>query len=191
MNANNLILRRFTLGYIRMNGYLVAERESRMGIFIDPGGFDDKIATFLEQHQIELRHIFFTHGHIDHIAGLEEFRQRYAVCCYAGKDEVRAASRTLHGNEQIELGGLSLTTLSTPGHTPGGISYYCRDVGVFTGDALFCGSVGGTSSAPETQLQINQIRQNIFSLPDETLVFPGHGPMSTVGAEKYANPFFR
>jgi len=188
--ADNLIFRRFTLGFARINGYLLAERESRQGVFIDPGGYNDLVASFIEEHQIELRHIFFTHGHIDHMAGLEEFRRRYAVRCCAGKEEVRAASRILHGGERIELAGFNFTALSTAGHTPGGISYYCRKVGVFTGDALFSGSVGGTGSALEGQLQLEQVRRNIFSLPDETLVFPGHGPLTTVAAERYGNPFF-
>ena len=81
-------------------------------------------------------------------------------------------------------------TYATPGHSPGGISFYCPGL-VFTGDALFCGSLGGTSSADLAQLQVEHVRKHIFSLPESTLVYPAHGPMSTVAAEKYANPFFQ
>ena len=184
-----MIFRRFTVGYYPINGFLVADPETRIGVFIDPGGFSVEIASYIAQKKIDLRLIFFTHGHGDHTEGLPEFMNRYSVRCYAGKGEVRAASNTMHGGEQIEVGKLHFTTLATPGHTSGGISYYCRDR-VFTGDALFCGSVGGTGSERGAQLQLDQVRKNIFTLPDNTLVFPAHGPMTTVAAEKYANPFF-
>ncbi len=185
-----MIFHRFTVGSYPINGYLVADPESRIGVFIDPGGFHDEIAVYIEQNKINLRHIFFTHGHYDHTDGLEEFRHRYSVKEYAGKNEVRSASNVLTGGEEIEIGSLRFKALSTPGHTPGGISYFCQDR-VFTGDALFCGSVGGTGSAKNARIQLDAVRKHIFTLPDSTLVFPAHGPITTVAAEKYANPFFR
>ena len=185
-----MIFHRFTVGSYPINGYLVADPESRIGVFIDPGGFHDEIAAYIKQKNIELRHIFFTHGHWDHAEGLEEFRRRYSVKEYAGKNEVHSASRVLNGGEKIEIGSLQFTALSTPGHTPGGISFVCQDR-VFTGDALFCGSVGGTGSAKNAKIQLDSVRKNIFTLPDATLVFPAHGPITSVAAEKYANPFFQ
>ena len=185
-----MIFHRFTVGSYPINGYLVADPESHIGVFIDPGGFHDEIADYIKRKNIELRHVFFTHGHWDHTEGLEELRRRYSVKEYAGKNEVRSASSVLTGGEEIEIGHLHFTVLSTPGHTPGGISYFCQDR-VFTGDALFCGSVGGTGSAKNAQIQLDAVRKNIFTLPDSTLVFPAHGPITTVAAEKYANPFFR
>jgi len=185
----NLIIRRFTIGPCRMNGYLIADPHTHIGAFIDPGGFCDEIAGFITRNNINLRHLLFTHGHHDHIDGIAQFTQRFSVQGYAGKDEVRFASHTIFGNELIEVGNLRIRSLSTPGHTPGGISYYCGN-SVFTGDALFCGSVGGTSSSAQAQIQLDHIRRNIFTLPDQTLVFPAHGPVTTIAAEKYANPFF-
>lgn len=184
-----IIFRRFTVGGYPINGYLVADRKTGIGVFIDPGGFREEIAAFIAEKKIDLRHIFFTHGHWDHTEGLGDIQKKYSVKCCAGKNEVRAASTVLSGGEKIEVGQLTFTALATPGHTPGGISYCCRNA-VFTGDALFCGSVGGTSSAADAKLQIEKVREHIFSLPDETLVFPAHGPITTVAAEKYANPFF-
>ena len=189
MNNPSMIFRRFTVGSYPINGYLIGDVRSRLAAFIDPGGFSDEIAAFISQHNLDLRHILFTHGHWDHTDGLPRFRELYSVQCHAGPNEVAAASNILHGSEQIDLGSLHFSTLSTPGHTTGGISYYCQDR-VFTGDALFCGSVGGTSSADAADRQLQAVRRHIFSLPDETLVFPAHGPPSTVAAEKYANPFF-
>jgi len=192
MIGRNIIFRRFTVGSYPINGYLLADENSRLGVFIDPGGFSEDIASFIENRQIELRHIFFTHGHWDHTDGLPEFMNRYSLQCYAGKEEVRAASHILFGGERLNVGKLFFQSLLTPGHTPGGISYYCPPAqAVFTGDALFCGSVGGTTSHTNAQMQLDSVRQHIFSLPDDTLVFPAHGPMTTVAAEKYANPFFR
>ena len=189
MSGTNMIFRRFTVGSYPINGYLVADPETHIGVFIDPGGFHEEIAEFITQHRVELRHIFFTHGHVDHTEGLGEFMERYSLQRYAGKDEVAAANFTLHGGEELEVGTLRFKTFSTPGHSPSGISYHCRDR-VFTGDALFCGSPGGTASQELAEMQIAEVRKHIFTLPDSTLIFPGHGPMSTVAAEKYANPFF-
>lgn len=190
MKHTNLIFRRFTVGRYPINGYLVADPQTHIGVFIDPGGFSETIAQFISQNKIELRDIFFTHGHWDHIEGLEEFTQRYSLQCYAGANEVRAASHILHGGETLKVGKLQFQTFSTPGHTPAGISFYCQDR-VFSGDALFCGSPGGTDGPDNAQQQIDAVRKHLFTLPENTLVFPGHGPMTTVAAEKYGNPFFQ
>ena len=189
MISDYMILRRFTVGGYPINGYLIADPATKIGAFIDPGGFSDDIARFIEAEAIQLRYLFFTHGHWDHTEGIEGFRGRYSVKCYAGSGELRAASEVLRGGETIEVGRLCITALSTPGHTRGGISYYGGDC-VFTGDALFCGSVGGTGSEAEAQRQIDAVRKGIFVLPDATKVLPGHGPITTVAAEKYCNPFF-
>ena len=185
----NTIFRRFTVGSYPINGYLVADPQTRIGVFIDPGGFSDEIAAFIDQNKISLRHLFFTHGHWDHTDGLPQFQKRYSVKSYAGPGEVSAASEILHGGEQIKIGHIHFTTLSTPGHTAGGTSFHCPGA-VFTGDALFCGSVGGTSAHAQAEQQLESVRRHVFTLPDSTLVFPAHGPMTTVAAERYANPFF-
>ncbi len=187
---DNLILKRFTVGSFPINGYLVADPITRIGVFIDPGGFSAEIEAFVKERQIILSHLFITHGHWDHTEGLSEFTGRYQVQSYAGDGEINAVSHSLRGGETIEVGHLRFQSLLIPGHTPCGISYYVQGC-VFTGDALFCGTVGGTGSLKDAKCQINHIRKHIFSLPDETLVFPAHGPMTTVGVEKYTNPFFR
>lgn len=189
MISDYMILRRFTVGGYPINGYLIADPATKIGAFIDPGGFSDEIGRFVDQQGIQLRYLFFTHGHWDHTEGIEGFRARYSVKGYAGKGEVRAASEVLQGGETIEVGRLRVSALSTPGHTPGGISYYCGDC-VFTGDALFCGSVGGTGSAADAQRQLDAVRKSVFVLPGATKVMPAHGPITTVAAEKYCNPFF-
>lgn len=188
--TNDLILRRFTIGSYPINGYLVADPGTRIGVFIDPGGFSAEIEAFVKERHIVLQYLFITHGHWDHTEGLTAFNSRYQVQSYAGEGEVNAINHSLRGGEIIEVGHLRFHALSIPGHTPCGISYYVSGC-VFTGDALFCGTVGGTSSPKDARRQIEHIRKHIFSLPDETMVFPAHGPMTTVGVEKYTNPFFR
>ena len=188
MIGPDIIFRRFTVGYYPINGYLVADRATNIGVFIDPGGFHEDIAACIAEHGIILRHLFFTHGHPDHTEGTGEFMKRYSVKCHAGKNEVAAANNVLHGSETIEVGKIKFTALSTPGHTSGHIAYRCRDA-VFTGDALFAGSLGHTAGPDDAQQQIDHICRHILTLPEQTLVFPAHGPITTVAAEKYANPF--
>jgi hydroxyacylglutathione hydrolase len=189
MMVTKLIFKRFTVGGYGINGFLIADPDTRTGVFIDPGGFSSEIETFIKEKQIQLNYLFITHGHWDHTEGFNEFNSRYEVQSYAGQGEVSDVKHQLQGGEIIEVGNLKFEALSIPGHTPNGISFYGHGC-VFTGDALMCGSIGGTSSAKAYQLQIEHIQKQIFTLPDETLVFPAHGPMTTVGIEKYSNPFF-
>ena len=190
MIGADIIFRRFTVGSYPISGYLLADRATNIGVFIDPGGFHEDIAACIAQHDIILRHLFFTHGHYDHTEGAAEFMQRYSLKCHAGKAEIGLANNILHGGETIEIGKITFTALSTPGHTPGHIAYHCRDA-VFTGDSLFAGSLGHTAGSDNTQQQIDHIRRHLFTLPDRTLIFPAHGPITTVAAEKYANPFMQ
>ena len=188
--GTQMIIRRFTVGRYPINGYLVADAETRMGVFIAPGGFHEEIAVYIAEQRIELRDIFFTHGHWDHVEGLGGFTQRYSVQSYAPAGEVPAANHNLCGGEELNVGKLRFATFSTPGHTKAAISFYCQDC-LFSGDALFCGSVGGTAGPEQAREQLDHVKRQLFTLPDNTLVYPGHGPMTTIAAEKYGNPFFR
>ncbi len=186
---NDFIFRRFTVGGYGINGFLVADPETRIGVFIDPGGFSAEIDDFIQEQKIVLNSLLFTHGHWDHTEGLPDFDSRYKTEGYAGQGEVEGAKHQLQGGEIIEAGNLKFQAISIQGHTPHGISFYGHGC-VFTGDALMCGSIGGTGSPKNAQCQIDHVRQRIFTLPDATLVFPAHGPMTTVGIEKNSNPFF-
>ncbi len=185
----NFIFKRFTVGSYGINGFLVADPETRIGVFIDPGGFSTEVETFILEQKIQLNFLFFTHGHWDHTGGLSDFNSRYKTESYAGQGEVQEIKHQLQGGEIIEVGNLKFQAISIQGHTPHGISFNGHGC-VFTGDALMCGSIGGTGSSKAAQCQIDHVRKRIFTLPDETLVFPAHGPMTTVGIEKNSNPFF-
>ena len=185
----DFIFRRFTVGNYGINGFLVADPETRIGAFIDPGGFSTEIDDFIQEQKIQLNFLFFTHGHWDHTEGLPEFNRHYKTESYAGRGEVQGAKHQLQGGEMIEVGNLKFQAISIQGHTPHGMSFYGHGC-VFTGDAIMCGSIGRTSSSKAAQCQIEHVRKRIFTLPDETLVFPAHGPMTSVAIEKNSNPFF-
>ena len=187
---NGLILKRFTVGSFSVNGYLVADPVTRVGAFIDPGGFSKEIDAFVREQKNLLQYLFVTHGYWDHTEGLADFTSRYQVQSYAGEGEIHAVSHSLRGGEVIEAGHLRFHALPTPGCTPCDISYSVPGC-VFTGDALFCGTVGSAGSLKEAKRQIDHIRRHIFSLPDEMMVFPAHGPMTTVGIEKIRQPLFQ
>jgi glyoxylase-like metal-dependent hydrolase (beta-lactamase superfamily II) len=198
---------RLEVGSMSANCYIVADSSTRSAFLVDPGGEPDRIKKFLKKKGFELKFIINTHGHGDHILGNGYFD----VPIYAHRLEKDfltdpdknlsgmfgclfrspAASRLLEDGEEITLDNLKLKIMHTPGHTPGGISIKLDDA-VFTGDTLFAGGVGRTDlpSGDEAQL-FRSIKEKLFRLADDTKIYPGHGPASTIGEEKRTNPFFR
>jgi len=186
---DDVIFKRFTLGRYPINAFLMADRKTGIGVFIDPGGFSDEIELFISAHKIDLKYIFFTHGHWDHIEGFDDFKSRYTFTSYAPENEVEGVDHVLHGDEVLQVGNIIFNTFSNPGHTAQAVSFYTPGF-LFSGDALFCGSMGGVQTQEEADVQIAAVRKHLFPLPQETLVLSGHGPMSTIAAERYYNPFF-
>ena len=134
--------------------------------------------------------IFLTHLHWDHDGALGSILQRLDVPVYSFTGATPKGKAVKEG-AKIPLGRLDARVLQTTGHTPNSISLVVEEMLVFVGDALFAGSIGGTSSEAAKREEIENIRTKIFILPEETLLCPGHGPMTTVGIEKNANPFFQ
>ncbi len=188
-NNNQLAVKGFTIGGYPINGYLIFDKASREAAFIDPGGFRPEIPEFIESHNLSLKHLLITHGHWDHIEGFGQFKEAFELTSYAGESEYPDADITVGHDYRIALGEHEIRCLSTPGHTANGISYYC-DGNVFTGDALFAGSVGGTHGINNTRRQIKSVIEQVFTLDDNTRIYPAHGPMSTVSTERSFNPFF-
>ena len=190
MNSfSSLIVKGFTLGPYPINGFLAYDRVSREAAFVDPGGYSPNIKEYIDANNISLKHILITHGHWDHVYGLHHFVEAFNCQTWTGTNELDGIDNYLNGGEIIAIGTLEIQCLSTPGHTANGISYYC-DGHLFTGDALFAGSVGGTHGINNTRRQIKSVMDQIFTLSDETKIYPAHGPMSTVWTEKNYNPFF-
>ncbi|MFC1544653.1 MBL fold metallo-hydrolase [Gemmatimonadota bacterium] len=202
-------MRKIPVEPLQSNCYLVWDDESGEGVVIDPGGEGEKIIAEIEQHEIAPEYILNTHCHGDHIAANGTVKQRFGMPLLVHRDEAPLLTEPglnmssfyglpvispppdgfLEIGGKVEFGGYSLTVLATAGHSPGGVSLYGQGV-VFTGDALFMGSVGRTDfPGCDEDLLLTSIREQLLCLPENTIVYPGHGPDTTIGIEKHNNPF--
>ncbi|MBI4727031.1 MBL fold metallo-hydrolase [candidate division TA06 bacterium] len=200
-------------GLVETNCYIAACPETQETAVIDPGAFSQKevqtILDIIKQHDLSVKYIINTHGHIDHIAGNRALlKETGAKLCIHAHDSEMLASARHNGSEMfgmslvspppdrlltdgdvIMLGRLEIKVLHTPGHTPGGICLLF-DGTLFSGDTLFAGSVGRTDlpGGSETEI-IRSIKERLMALPNATSVRPGHGPRTTIGKEREENPF--
>jgi len=177
---------------------------------IDPGGSPELIISVLYGLTARVRYIINTHGHVDHIAGNRRLKKRTGadICIHRADSEMLIdarknfsdllavpitsppADRFLRGGEVIRVGELELKVIHTPGHSPGGICLVSDGL-VFTGDTLFAGSIGRWDfPGASYNLLLASVRNRLLILDEEMIVYPGHGPISTIGAEKRENPFF-
>jgi glyoxylase-like metal-dependent hydrolase (beta-lactamase superfamily II) len=204
---------RLILGDFQSNSYVVRQNESASDCVIVDAGLDAQdLVAFLESHQLRPVAVVLTHGHIDHIEGLGLLRQRFPtvkvyihkldahfltdpdanLSSLAGGDFVTGqADVLLEDGQVIEEAGIRLSVLHTPGHTPGGICLCAQQEGVlFSGDTLFADSVGRTDFPGGSMEQLLAgIRDKLLTLPDQTVVHPGHGGRTTIAREKRCNPF--
>ncbi|MCC6142550.1 MAG: MBL fold metallo-hydrolase [Candidatus Hydrogenedentes bacterium] len=178
------------LGVNEANAFILGCEETKEAWLIDAGEYDPRFGRFLEKYGLRLTGILITHGHWDHTDGLAECVNAFHAEVYSNRDSMAgvASTRLGHG-DSVRIGRIEGRIVETPGHTPDGISLIVPGM-VFTGDALFNGSVGGTDGQAEFDRQIAAIREHIFTLPEDTQVHVGHGPSTTVGIEKQFNPFF-
>lgn len=186
-----MIFAHFLVDVNEANAYIVGCEDTRKALLVDAPAFDPRIPAFLESKGLTLDAIFITHAHYDHTGGLDDFRRAYpGIEVYAGVAHLEgAAVRRVGQDDLISIGAVEARVVATPGHTPEGISLILPGM-VFTGDALFAGSIGGTTSPAAAKLQCDHIRRNLFSLPEDTALYSGHGPATTVGIERRYNPFF-
>lgn len=172
-----------------VNTYIIGCEKTKAALLVDAGGDTQDYEEYLREKRARLTGIFLTHLHWDHTAALENVLLKHDVPVFSLNGQT-PNGRHLMDEEHIPLGVLKAWTLQTAGHTPNSISLLVENRILFTGDALFAGSIGGTGSPAEQEEEKENIYQKIFCLPDSTLICPGHGPMTTVGIEKKANPFF-
>ena len=174
-----------------VNAYLLICKATDEAAIIDTAAHPDLILEQLDKHKINPTAILLTHSHKDHIDGLQQLQNATGCQAYIHKNEPKPRSagklRELAHSDVVEVGALMVTVLNTPGHTPGGCSFLTQTA-AFVGDAIFAGSVGGPNIS--YQDEINSVRDNLLTLPDDVRLFPGHGPATTVGEEKLHNPFF-
>ena len=202
------------VGPLQANCYLLAEGRGTPAAIIDPGGDGPLIKAAVERDKLQPVVIIDTHGHIDHIAANSYLKKIYRVPLLIHEADASSltnpalnlsalglgsfssppADRLLRDGDEIEVGALRLKVLHTPGHTPGGICLLLRrltdpDI-VITGDTLFAGGVGRTDFPGGSMEELmNSIRVKLLALPEETIIYPGHGPASTIGRERKSNPF--
>lgn len=195
------------VGDFLTNCYLI--HSDGKAIVVDPGDEAERIIKLIDQKGVKVEKIVLSHGHIDHIKAIPEVRKHTAAPVFIHQDDAgmltharsnlsyyhdtafttKPADELLVEGDEIILGNHKLTVLHTPGHTPGGISLLVDDI-VFTGDALFFGSIGRTDlpGSDHTTL-IRAINEKLLCLPTETRALPGHGPQTTIGYEKENNPW--
>jgi hydroxyacylglutathione hydrolase len=174
-----------------VNSYLTWDPDSRKAVAFDTGADCDGMLDAIEEHRLKLELILLTHSHGDHILELDRLRERTGAEAWIGEKEPVAGARSFAVGRTFRVGALSMETRSTWGHSPGGVTYVVRGLSrtlAIVGDAIFAGSVGGGNVSYKDALKTN--RESILSLPDETVICPGHGPLTTVGEQKKVNPFF-
>lgn len=172
------------------NVFVAACEETREALLVDAACFDLRIKAFLEAQRLELKAVFITHDHYDHVGGLGDLVKEYNPVVYAARRNVGDAHAQVVGqDDMIRVGRIEGKVIDLAGHTPTSIGLVLPSM-VFSGDALFAGSIGGTTNEQDRDREIGLIRKHIFSLPDEYQVHTGHGPSTTVRIEKTYNPFF-
>lgn len=203
-------IERFVTGILSTNCYIVFNEETKKAVVIDPAACPKKIVAFIEEEKLEIEAILLTHGHFDHTMGIDGFLELCKVPVYVHEADLEmledpklslstiytrgyafSGAKSLRDRQILDLIGYQFEVIHTPGHTPGGCSYYVASEGVvFSGDTLFCMSVGRadfeTSSATDL---IRSVKERLFALPDETICYPGHMGETKIGYEKTHNPY--
>lgn len=202
-------IERVVVGALQTNAYLVAD-DNGVAAVIDPGGDAQLIEEAAEEHGFKLARILLTHGHPDHLFAAGELQKSHNLDLVIHKNDVDQMTNNMelaslfydmrqfiepkftqyiNDGDIIEVGDLEFQVIHTPGHTPGGVSYL-GDSMLFSGDTLFAGSVGRTD-LPGGSFDdlMDSIRTKLFTLRDDTIVYPGHGAETSIGTEKQFNPF--
>jgi glyoxylase-like metal-dependent hydrolase (beta-lactamase superfamily II) len=205
-----MFLKTIMAGPLGVNCYLIGCEKTKAGAVIDPGDDAPIILNVIKQNKLDIKYILLTHGHVDHLAHLTRVKDELNAQFLMHQEDVfllkglfaqalmfglpnpgtPKPDRFISDGEEIALGELRIKVLHTPGHSPGSITFHVEDK-LFVGDLIFAGSIGRTDLPKgDFQTLIRSVETKIFTLPEETIIYPGHGPETTVGQEKATNPFF-
>lgn len=201
------------VGRLQCNCSIIADENTHEAMVIDPGDDIGDIETILQKHGVRVKQIVITHAHIDHVGGAMKLRaatgapillnqkdhallkmldMQAAWLGMSTPDEVEV-DRTITDADKVEAGDLVANVMHTPGHTEGSIClYFAAEQKLIAGDTLFAGSIGRTDlPGGSFDKIIRSLHEKVLSLPDETIVVPGHGPLTTIGDERETNPFLQ
>ncbi|MDO4745008.1 MAG: MBL fold metallo-hydrolase [Bacillota bacterium] len=198
-------------GALQVNTYLAFDEETNKGFIVDPGGYNPVLTKKVKEENIDIEYIILTHGHSDHICGVNEHKEEFEgakVIAHAAEEamlkDIRLncsadfgmpyvvdADMYVNDGDEITIGNIDLKFFHTPGHTVGGMCIYApKDNILFSGDTLFSQSIGRTDFPGGSFKEIAEsIKNKLFTLPDETAVLPGHMGTTQIGFEKRNNPF--
>ena len=198
-------------GALQANTYLAVDEKTNEGFIVDPGGYNKVLTKEVRDNNVNIKYIILTHGHSDHICGVNEHKAEFPDAkIVAYKDEEAMlenpnlnqspgfgvpystkADILVSDGDELKVGDVTLKFIHTPGHTEGGMCIYVKEAkALFSGDTLYRQSIGRTDFPGGSYKEImDSIRKKLFLLPDDTNVFPGHMGMTSIGFEKENNPF--
>jgi hydroxyacylglutathione hydrolase len=201
----------FPVGPLQCNCSVIGDETTREGMVIDPGDNVDQILDTIRTHNLKIKQIIITHAHIDHVGGAMKLRAATGAPILLNQNDyallkmldVQAAwigvsppenvviDHSVANSDQIKAGSLVANVIHTPGHTEGSVClYFPAEKKLLAGDTLFAGSIGRTDlPGGSFEKIINSLHEKVLALPDETVVVPGHGPLTTIGEERESNPF--
>ncbi len=205
-------VRTYPLGYIQTNCYIISNQKKEC-LIVDPGGHADALIKELKKLQLKPLAILLTHAHFDHIGALDEVREEFAIPVYIHKAEekwlkdpmkngsgkyeeipslvCKEADHVISSEGNMSISDFHFEMVFTPGHSPGSITYYFQQEGfAIVGDTLFENSIGRTDLPGGNEKQLMTVIHNkLLTMPEDTIIYPGHGPATTVGNEMNSNPF--
>lgn len=197
-----------TVGAFQENCYLVADETAGVSVLIDPGAEADRLISVIERSGTEPTAIWLTHAHLDHVGAIAGLERRWRLPIYLHPldeplysmasrqaalyglpfEQPPAADRTLGDGDVLEVGRFHFSVMHAPGHAPGHVVIHGHGM-AFVGDCLFAGSIGRTDLPLSNPRDLAESLDRIVRLPEDTVVYPGHGPPTTVGTEARSNPF--